>query len=187
MFGTTWKYSQNENRIQFDCKIGYITRKIISTLILPLIHFHISSLLTLSSHTVWILHLTIHSKLTSTHPSLLTRSHRQSKLHPTHQWERERESFSCSPTPVWAPPHTLTSNATIFPSTLVSFLTFLLCLGQPHLELCMYPIHKAITLPYAGEALPSSNISDLWLYRSRRSSTLKPTLYNTWSTSPQTI
>jgi len=48
------------------------------------------------------------------------------------------------------------------------FSPFLLHLTQPNLqplqarlELCMYLIYKAITLPHIGEALPSSNISDL--------------------------
>ena len=166
------RYGQTENRIYFDCKIGYTTGKIISTLILPSIHFHFSSLLTHSSHTVQILHLTIHPKLTSAHPSLLMQSHCHSELHPMH-W-RERESFNNFPTLVRAPPHTLMSTTVIFPSALVSFLLFLLRLAQPHLwpfqahlKLCMYPIYRAIILPHTDKALPSSNIFDPWLYHRR--------------------
>ena len=167
MFGTTWKYNQTENRIQFNHKIGYTTRKIISTLILPSIHFRISSLLTRSSHTVRILQSTIHSKLTLAYPSLLTRSHHQSKLHPTHRQERERELQLLADASLSSTPHS-NEQCRRFPLRTGEFLPFLLHLTQAHLrplqahlELCMYPIHRAISLLYAGEALPSSNVSDL--------------------------
>ena len=63
MFGTTWKYSQTENRIQFDCKISMPSRKFISISILPSTHFQNYTLLTHFSHT-----LLTWSKLTSAPP-----------------------------------------------------------------------------------------------------------------------
>ncbi|KAF3955871.1 hypothetical protein CMV_018959 [Castanea mollissima] len=55
-------------------------------------------------------------------------------------------------------------------------------LTSAYFELCMYPIHQGKTLPHAGEAHLTSNISDPSLPRRRRNTSLKPTLYNTRST-----
>nr|POE92657.1 hypothetical protein CFP56_35200 [Quercus suber] len=52
-------------------------------------------------------------------------------------------------------------------------------LTSAHFELCMYPIHQGKTLPHAGEAHLTSNISDPSLTRRWRNTSLKPTLYNT--------
>ena len=59
-------------------------------------------------------------------------------------------------------------------------------LTPAHFELCMYPIHQGKTHPHVDEAHLTSNISDPSLQRHRRNTSLKPTLYNTWSTSLQT-
>ena len=81
--------------------------------------------------------------------------------------ERERELQLLADASLSSTPHS-NEQCRRFPLRTGEFLPFLLHLTQPHLrplqahlELCMYPIHRAISLLYAGEALPSSNVSDL--------------------------
>ena len=54
----------------------------------------------------------------------------------------------------------LTSTHTPTPVRWV-FSLFFSSLTFAHFELCMYPIYQGKNLPHAGEAIPTSNISDL--------------------------
>ena len=106
------------------------------------------------------------------------------QLHPTHQREGNRAP-SHAPTSVRGPPTLWRVASPFSPLHQCVFSIFFSSLTQPHLayfKLCMYPIHQGKTLPHADEAHLTSNISDLSLPRCQRNTSLKPTLYNTWST-----
>ena len=74
---------------------------------------------------------------------------RETQLHPT-----LRQRSDIHPHSDTAPPYTPTLVRWVF-SLFFSSLTF------AHFELCMYPIYQGKNLPHAGEAIPTSNISDL--------------------------
>ena len=140
-----------------DCKITHFSHKINYTLILPSNDFQDLQ--------------TERERRKSTgvrNPSPLSSTprtnEREMQLHPT-----RRRRFEV--------PHTPTSSAAI-PNPLN--------LTSTHFELYMYSIHQGKTLPHADETHLTFNISNPSLPHRQRNTSLKPTIYNTQSTSLQT-